>query len=186
MVMAERIWPRSGARREIVIGLAGIVLLGLAAQVQIPLEPVPITGQTFGVLLVGALLGARRGALTVGGYVAAGVAGLPIFAGGAAGIGRLFGPTGGYLIGFIAAAWIVGWLSERGWDRRLGTAAAAMLLGTTAIYIFGLAWLAVFVGWGQVIALGLAPFVMGDLLKLALAALALPGGWAVLGRAPGG
>jgi len=186
MVMAERIWPRSGARREIVIGLAGIVLLGLAAQVQIPLEPVPITGQTFGVLLIGALLGARRGALTVGGYVAAGVAGLPIFAGGAAGIGRLFGPTGGYLIGFIAAAWIVGWLSERGWDRRLGTAAAAMLLGTTAIYIFGLAWLAVFVGWGQVIALGLAPFVMGDLLKLALAALALPGGWAVLGRAPGG
>ena len=186
MVMAERIWARSGARREIVIGLAGIVLLGLAAQVQIPLEPVPITGQTFGVLLIGALLGARRGALTVGGYVAAGVAGLPIFAGGAAGIGRLFGPTGGYLIGFIAAAWIVGWLSERGWDRRLGTAAAAMLLGTTAIYIFGLAWLAVFVGWGQVIALGLAPFVMGDLLKLALAALALPGGWAVLGRAPGG
>ncbi len=186
MVMVERVWPRASAMREVAVGLGGIALLALAAQVTIPLEPVPITGQTFGVLLIGALLGARRGALTVAGYVAAGVAGLPIFAGGAAGIGRLAGPTGGYLLGFIAAAALVGWLSERGWDRRLGTAAAAMLAGTAAIYLFGLPWLAMFVGWRQVIAVGLAPFVVGDLLKLALAALALPGGWALLGRPGGG
>jgi biotin transport system substrate-specific component len=182
MVMVERLWPRASAIREIVIGLGGILLLSLAAQVQIPLQPVPITGQTFGVLLVGALLGARRGALTVAGYVTAGVAGLPVFAGGAAGLARLFGPTGGYLIGFVAAAWLVGWLSERGWDRRLTTAAAAMLLGTAVIYFFGLPWLSIFVGWRQVVALGLAPFIVGDVLKLALAALALPGGWSLLGR----
>jgi biotin transport system substrate-specific component len=182
MVMVERLWPRASAIREIVIGLAGILLLSLAAQVQIPLQPVPITGQTFGVLLVGALLGARRGALTIAGYVTAGVAGLPVFAGGATGLARLFGPTGGYLIGFVAAAWLVGWLSERGWDRRLTTAAAAMLLGTAVIYFFGLPWLSFFVGWRQVVALGLAPFIVGDVLKLALAALALPGGWSLLGR----
>jgi biotin transport system substrate-specific component len=185
MVMVDRLWPRAGAIRDALIVLGGVFLLGLTALLQIPLEPVPVTGQTFGVLLLGALLGARRGALTVAGYVAAGVAGLRVFAGGAAGPARLFGPTGGYLIGFIAAAWIVGWLSERGWDRRLPTAAAAMLVGTLAIYLFGLPWLAVFVGWGQVVPVGLAPFVVGDLLKLALAALALPGGWALLGRGKG-
>jgi biotin transport system substrate-specific component len=87
------------------------------------------------------------------------------------------------LLGFIAAAWVVGWLSEHGWDRRLLTAAGAMLIGTGAIYFFGLIWLSFFVGWGRVVAVGLAPFVVGDLLKLALAALALPGGWALLGRA---
>jgi biotin transport system substrate-specific component len=182
MVMVERIWPRSSAWRDVLLALVGVLLLGLVAQIEIPLQPVPITGQTFGVLLLGALLGSRRGALTVAGYVAAGVAGLPVFAGGASGITRFFGPTGGYLLGFIAAAWVVGWLSERGWDRRLLTAAAAMLIGTGAIYLFGLTWLSFFVGWGRVVALGLAPFVVGDLLKLALAALALPGGWALLGR----
>ena len=183
MVMAERLWPRASAVRDVVLGMAGVLLLGLVAQLEIPLQPVPITGQTFGVLLIGALLGSRRGALTVGAYVAAGVAGMPIFAGGASGISRLFGPTGGYLLGFIAAAWVVGWLSERGWDRRLLTAVAAMLLGTVVIYIFGLSGLSFFVGWERVAAVGLAPFLIGDLLKLALAALALPGGWALLGRA---
>jgi biotin transport system substrate-specific component len=171
--------------RELVVVFGGVLLLGLSAQVQIPLEPVPVTGQTFGVLFLGALLGSRRGALTVAGYVGAGIVGLPVFAGGAAGPARLFGPTGGYLLGFIAAAWVVGWLSEKGWDRRLTTAAAAMLVGTLAIYLFGLPWLAAFVGWGQVISTGLAPFVVGDLLKLGLAALALPGGWALLGRGRG-
>jgi biotin transport system substrate-specific component len=182
MVMVERIWPRSSAVRDVLLGLAGVLLLGLVAQIEIPLQPVPITGQTFGVLLLGALLGSRRGALTVAGYVAAGVAGLPVFAGGASGVSRLFGPTGGYLLGFIAAAWVVGWLSERGWDRRLLTAAAAMVIGTGVIYFFGLTWLSFFVGWGRVVSVGLAPFVIGDLLKLALAALALPGGWTLLGR----
>jgi biotin transporter BioY len=182
MVMVDRVWPRAGAIRDVVLVLGGILLLGMTAQLTIPLVPVPVTGQTFGVLLLGALLGARRGGLSVAGYVAAGVAGMPVFAGGAAGPARLFGPTGGYLIGFIAAAWVVGRLSEKGWDRRLTTAAAAMLVGTVAIYAFGLPWLAAFVGWRDVLALGLAPFVVGDLLKLALAALTLPGGWALLGR----
>jgi biotin transporter BioY len=168
--------------REVLILVVGIALLALTARIEIPLQPVPITGQTFGVLLLGALLGARRGTAAVTAYVLAGVAGLPMFAGGAAGLTRLVGPTGGYLLGFIAAAWLVGKLSERGWDRGLARAAAAMLLGSVVIYLFGLPWLAVFVGWDQVLALGLLPFIVGDLLKIALAAVVLPLGWRAIGE----
>lgn len=182
MVIAERLMTRPSVAREVVLALAGLLLIALGARVQIPLQPVPITGQTFAVLLVGALLGARRGALTVTGYLLLGLAGLPVFAGGAAGIGRLLGPTGGYLIGFVGAAWVAGWLAERGWDRRLTTAALAMLIGNGVIYLCGLPWLSLYVGWERVIPLGLAPFIMGDLIKIALAALVLPLGWRVLMR----
>jgi biotin transport system substrate-specific component len=159
--------------------LGGSVLIGLMAQVAIPLPftPVPITGQTFAVLLVGALLGSRRGALSAGLYLAEGALGLPVFAGGSGGLARLFGPTGGYLLGFVVAAGVVGWLCESGWDRRLPTAILAMLIGNGLIYLFGLPWLARFVGPERALAAGLWPFLAGDLIKIALAALALPLAW---------
>lgn len=163
--------------------LAGSLFIGLSAQVgvRLPFSPVPITGQTLAVLLVGALLGSRRGALAVVAYLAEGLAGLPVFANGMAGPVYFFGPTGGYLLGFVAAAAITGALAERGWDRRSSTTVAAMLLGDLAIYAFGLAWLLAFVGLDKVLFLGLFPFIPGDLLKLALAAAVLPSGWRLLG-----
>lgn len=180
MVIAERLMTRPGIAREAVCALAGLLLIILGARVQIPLEPVPLTGQTFAVLLTGALLGARRGALTTAVYLLLGISGLPVFAGGAAGIGRLLGPSGGYLIGFIAAAWLTGCLAERGWDRRLSTAALSLLIGNAAIYLCGLPWLSLYVGRQQVIPLGLAPFILGDLIKIGLATLALPPCWRLL------
>jgi biotin transport system substrate-specific component len=186
MVLTDRLVPGIGVRREVLMVALGTVLVALCSRMEVPLQPVPITGQTFGVLLVGALLGARRGAQALAGYLGLGVAGLPLFATGAPGIAHLLGPTGGYLIGFVAAAWLVGWLSERGWDRHVVGAAAAMILGNLVIYAAGSAWLAGFVGPSKVFALGIAPFLFGDALKVALAALLLPTAWRFAGRASGG
>lgn len=204
MVLADALIPASRRRTraqallvEALLVLGGSLLTALMARIAIPLPftPVPITGQTFAVLLVGAALGSRRGALSMALYLLEGAAGLPVFAGGAAGLARVLGPTGGYLIGFIAAAFVTGWLAERGWDRRPLTAALAMLAGNLVIYLFGLIWLAYgpwlapwlvhqpgrFAHglWGSkgAIALGLLPFIPGDLVKLALATAALPGAW---------
>jgi len=165
----------------------GSLFIALSAQVAIPLpfSPVPITGQTLAVLLTGALLGSRRGSLCLLAYLAEGISGLPVFAGGMAGPARLVGPTGGYLVGFIAAAFLTGLLAERGWDRRVRTTLLAMLLGNAAIYAFGLPWLARFVGGERVLALGLLPFIPGDFLKLILATMFLPSGWKLLGRKGG-
>ncbi|GBC83908.1 Biotin transporter BioY [bacterium HR11] len=164
---------------EVLLVLGGSLFTALMAQVAIPLPftPVPITGQTLAVLLVGAVLGARRGALSMMAYLAEGLAGLPVFAGGTAGVGRLLGPTGGYLIGFVFAAYVVGRLADRGWDRRPATTALAMLVGNGVIYVFGLPWLAQFVGPAHVFSMGLVPFIPGDLLKVLLAAALLPGAW---------
>ena len=165
----------------------GSLFIALSAQVAIPLpfSPVPITGQTLAVLLTGVLLGSRRGSLCLLAYLAEGISGLPVFAGGMAGPARLVGPTGGYLVGFIAAAFLTGLLAERGWDRRVTTTLLAMLLGNAAIYAFGLPWLARFVGGERVLALGLLPFIPGDFLKLILATMFLPSGWKLLGRKGG-
>lgn len=181
LVLVDAAWPKKGRRRLAFLVVAGSVLIALLAQLEIPLQPVPITGQTFGVLLVGALLGSRLGAVTVLTYLAWGAIGLPVFAGGISGLAHLVGPTGGYLVGFVGAAFLVGWLAEHGWDRRILTTAVAMLLGTILIYLPGIAWLSRFVGWDRVLELGLAPFVLGDLLKVALAALALPLAWTLIG-----
>jgi biotin transport system substrate-specific component len=185
--MIEAVWPRPGVAREVVLVLGGAILIALAAQVQIPLpfSPVPVTGQTFAVLLLGALYGSKRGAATVLIYLVLGTVGFPVFAGGAAGAARLVGPTAGYLVGFIAAAFVVGALAERGWDRRPWTTAAAMILGNLVIYALGVAWLAKFVGWDKVLATGVLPFLAGDALKIALAMLLLPAGWRLLGPAAG-
>lgn len=163
--------------------IGGSLLIALCARIAIPLpfSPVPITGQTLAVLLVGALLGSRRGSLCLLAYLAEGIAGLPVFAGGKAGLTHLMGPTGGYLVGFVAAAYVTGLLAERGCDRRTGTALLVMLLGNAAIYAFGLLWLTCFVGGERALAVGLLPFVPGDFLKLFLGAMLLPSGWRLLG-----
>ena len=163
---------------KLVLVLAGSALIALAAQVRIPLpfSPVPVTGQTFAVLLVAASLG-RLGLASVIAYLIEGAMGLPVFAGGTFGVATIVGPTGGYLIGFALAAAIVGSAAERGWDRHLATALAAMLLGEVAIYACGLAWLARFPLPVPLLDAGLIPFIPGDLVKMALAALALPGAW---------
>jgi len=162
----------------------GSLFIALSAQVAIPLPftPVPFTCQTMAVLLVGALLGSRRGALCLLTYLAEGVLGLPVFAGGMAGLAHLAGPRGGYLWGFVAAAFLTGLLAERGWDKRVKTTLLAMLLGEIVIYAFGLPWLALFVGSERAVALGLLPFVPGDLLKLLITAVLLPSGWRLVGR----
>ena len=157
--------------------------VALTAQVSLPLLPVPLTLQTLGVLFTGAVLGSKRGTLALLLYVAEGGIGLPVFAGGLSGIGVLIGPTGGYLVGFIVAAGIVGLLAERGWDRRLIWAALAMVVGNLVIYAFGVAWLTVIVGdLRTALIQGMLIFIIGDLIKIVVAALALPGGWALAKR----
>ena len=165
----------------LVVGFS--LLTALAAQVVIPLPwtPVPITGQTFAVLLTGALLGPRLGALAMLAYLIEGASGLPFFAAGGSGLQRLlFSPTSGYLLSYPAAAFVVGLLAERGWDRRFLTAAAAMALGSLVILLGGWAWLARFVSPAAAFQAGVAPFLIGDVVKIALAAAVLPSGWAIL------
>lgn len=171
--------PALSRRAEAVVVVAASLFVALMAQVSVPLpfSPVPITGQTFAVLLVGAALGARRGALTLALYLVEGALGLPFFAGGTGGVARLLGPTGGYLFGFVAMAAVVGALAERGWDRRGRSAWLAFLLGEVVLYLCGLPWLAHFVGWEKALALGLLPFIPGDVLKAVLAGVALPAAW---------
>jgi biotin transport system substrate-specific component len=168
---------------DAILVVSGSLLVAISARLAIPLpfSPVPITGQTFAVLLVGALLGSKRGSLAMLTYLAEGLAGLPVFAGGTAGLAILVGPTGGYVVGFVGAAGITGFLAERGWDRRTGSTMLAMLLGNITIYVFGLPWLAHFVGSARVLTLGLLPFLPGDIIKLIIASLLLPAGWKVIG-----
>lgn len=168
--------------RSLALVIAFSLLTALAAQVAIPLPGtvVPITGQTFAVLLTGALLGSRLGALAMFAYLIEGASGLPFFAAGGSGIGWLLGPTGGYLLSYPVAAFVVGLLSERGWDRRVLTAAAAMAIGSVVILLGGWAWLARFMAPAAAFNAGVAPFLIGDVVKIALAAAVLPTGWAVL------
>jgi biotin transport system substrate-specific component len=159
------------------------LLVALCAQISIPLSfsPVPITLQTLAVLLAGAALGSKRGALAMLAYLAEGSAHLPFFAGGASGFPLV---TGGYLIGFVIAAFVVGWLCERGLDRSLLTSAIAMLPGSVIIYLVGATWLgiALHLDVATAFAYGIKPFLIGDLLKLIVAALLLPAAWALVRR----
>src|SRR5918911_2211366 len=167
--------------RSLALVIAFSLLTALAAQVVIPLPLVPITGQTFAVLLTGALLGSRLGALAMIAYLVEGASGLPFFAAGGSGVGHLlFSPTSGYLLSYPVAAFVVGLLAERGWDRRFVTAAAAMGLGSIVILLGGWAWLARFMSPVAAWNFGVAPFFIGDLIKIALAAAVLPTGWALL------
>ena len=182
MTLASAAWPRPSVLRDSALVLTGSFLIALLAQLEIPMWPVPVTGQSAGVLLVGAALGARRGALSLIAYLTEGALGLPVFAGGAAGAAHLLGPTGGYLVGFVAAALAVGYLCERGWDRKLWTSVAAMGLGTAVIFAFGLAGLTRFVTGDALFASGLLPFISGAIVKILVAASVLPVVWRMLGR----
>jgi biotin transport system substrate-specific component len=183
-VMIDAVWPAVGIWRESALIAAGCLLIALAAHLQVllPFSPVPVTGQTFAVLFLGALYGSRRGPATVVTYLMLGAMGLPVFAGGMAGLTRFVGPTAGYLLGFVVAAFVVGSLSERGWDRKPWTSAASMIIGNGIIYALGVAWLWRFVGWEAVLNAGVVPFLPGDALKIALATILLPSGWRIIGR----
>lgn len=179
LTLLDTVVPRSTIVRDAILVLGGSLALALCAQVAIrlPLSPVPITGQTLAVLLVGVCLGSRRGMLSVLAYLAEGAMGLPVFAGGCSGPAWLAGPTGGYLLGFVAAAWAVGWLYEHLGDRSISGMVVVLLPGSASMYLLGLPWLAHFVGADKALALGLVPFLPGDLIKIALAALVLSLGW---------
>jgi biotin transport system substrate-specific component len=173
------------AVKSVALVVAFSLFIALSAQVVIPLPftPVPLTLQTFAVLLTGALLGSRLGAAAVVAYLVEGALGLPFFRGGSGGwLYLAVSPTAGYLLAFPLAAFLTGWLAERGWDRKFLTAAAAIGLGSLVILFGGWLGLLRFYSAEQAFALGVAPFIIGDILKIALAASALPSGWALLRR----
>ncbi len=179
LTLASTARDRHTALVDAALIVAGSLLVAALAQVVIPLPftPVPVTGQTLGVLLVGAALGGRRGAASLALYLTEGALGLPVFGGGAAGLARVLGPTGGYLAGFVLAAFVVGYLAERGRDRRLPASLLVFAAGEAVIFACGLAWLALFVGPAHALAAGLWPFLPGDALKALLAAGLLPAAW---------
>lgn len=166
---------------DVVAVIAGSLLLTLSAKVQVPFYPVPMTMQTLAVIGLGLALGPVRGAAAVALYLAEGALGLPVFAGTpekGIGLAYMMGPTGGYLLGYIFAALLAGWLAGRGWDRNVFTAMAAALIAGAVIYVPGLFWLGSVIGWDKpVLALGLFPFIPGDIMKAVLAAVAFPAAW---------
>ena len=187
--LAGTLWPAGKANpmlRGMVLAVAGTALLTIAAKIQVPFYPVPMTLQTFVVLALGMAYGWRLGATTLLLYLAEGALGLPVFAGTpekGIGLAYMLGGTGGYLLGFVLAAAACGWLAERGWDRGVVRTAAAMLIGNAIIYVPGLLWLGGLFGWDKpILEWGLTPFLLGDLTKLALAAAVLPLAWRWLGR----
>ncbi len=185
LTLAGRLWPTSSMNlpRATYLAFLGSFVVALAAQVNVPMVPVPMTLQTLAVLAIGGAYGARLGAATLALYALEGAVGFPVFAEMKAGMAVLTGPTGGFIVGFILAAGLVGWLAERGWDRNILKMFAAMMLGAIVLYIPGLAWLHQFTsGLVQTYEWGLGPFIIGDIVKVALAALSFPAAWHFLGR----
>jgi biotin transport system substrate-specific component len=180
--LSQVAFPARTLTRDVFLVFGASLAVAGLAQVSIPLPftPVPITGQTLGVLLSGIVLGSRRAALAMALYLLEGAIGLPFFAGGRSGLG---GPTTGYLLAYPIAAFLTGLLAERGWDRKPLTAALAMLTGSLAIFTLGALWLSSFVGGAQkAFLLGVLPFIPGDLLKTTIAAGLLPTIWHFLGQ----
>jgi biotin transport system substrate-specific component len=193
-VLVEVGRPAAGALRRVeqaLLVVAGILILAAAAKMKIPVpgSPVPVTMGTFAVLGIGAAYGPRLGLVTILGYMIVGALGFDVFANSSAtvnGIEYMMGGTGGYLAGYVLATLALGWLARRGWDRSVGWMALAMLIGNALIYVPGLLWLGHLRGWDKpILAWGLTPFLIGDALKLALAALLLPMAWKFVGSARG-
>jgi biotin transport system substrate-specific component len=183
--LVDRVVPRSAVNDAALI-LSGAVFTAYAAQLVIPMWPVPITAQTLAVLLVGSVLGATRGAISLIAYFSMGAFGLPVFS---AATSLIFGPTFVYLVGFVAAAAVVGYLSERGWHKSVTGVLGSFAIANSVIYLFGLPWLAFVLGnlgaandLTAVAAAGFAPFIVGDVLKMILAAALLPLAWKYLGK----
>jgi biotin transport system substrate-specific component len=177
--LSTAVLARSTWLSEAILLGAGVLLVALSAQVSfhLPGTPVPISGQTFAVLLVGSAYGATRGVATIALYLLVGIVGLPVFSSGTSGWEQVSGATGGYLVGMLVAAGVAGLLAQRGLDRKISSAVASMLTGNVVIYVFGLAWL-----YHEA---GLYPFVVGDLLKVYLAGALLPGAWSLVRRVRG-
>lgn len=175
--------------KQAVLVVLGIAVLAISAKISVPMWPVPVTMGTFAVLAIGAGYGARLGLVTILGYMIVGALGFDVFVGSGAeknGLTYMMGGTGGYLVGFVLATAALGALAARGWDRSVGGMAAAMLIGNALIYVSGLLWLGTLYGWDKpILAWGLTPFLIGDVIKLALAALLLPALWKMVGRARG-
>jgi biotin transport system substrate-specific component len=179
--LADRVLSR-GLVTDAALVAAGAALTAGAAQLAVPLWPVPITGQTLAVLVVGSTLGATRGALSMVLYAVLGLVGLPVFSDGASGVGAIAGPTGGYIVGFIFAAALTGWLAQRQWDRKLLRGVLAFAAGTLVTFAFGLPWLsfALQADLEQTLKWGLYPFVIGGVVKALLAAGILRGAWSLV------
>lgn len=180
------VWPESSLFKPLrlaVLAVAGSALLAVSSKIQVPMWPVPMTMQTFAVLAIGMAYGWRLGGATILLYMAEGAIGLPVFAKGG-GMAYFFEATSmGYIYGYLPAAMLVGWLAQRGWDRSFATTALAMLFGNVLIYVPGLLWLGMIVGWDKpVLEWGLTPFIVGDLVKLLLAAAVLPLAWKAVQR----
>ena len=175
------VFPRTSALTNAVAIVAGVLFLAALAQIALPVpgSPVPVTGQTLGVLLLGASYGASLGVTTFLTYMLVGLAGAPIFAGGGHGLARLTGPTGGYLVGMLLASLLIGSLAGRKWDQRIQTAIPTMILGNVVIFSFGLLWLHHYTdkSWAWTFSAGLTPFILGEILKVAIAGTSLPLVW---------
>lgn len=174
-------FPIARPTRTLLALLGGAALLTLSARIQVPMWPVPMTLQTLAVLLLAMTLGRNLATGAVATYLLQGALGLPVFSAGG-GIAHLAGPTAGYLFGFVAAAWIVGWAAERGLTRYVGTSLLSGVLGIATIYLCGWAWLAVLIGPQAAFATGVLPFIAGDIVKIALAGLMLPVAWQILAK----
>ena len=191
-VLVEAVAPREGLQllvKQAALVVLGIAVLVIAAKIKVPMWPVPITVGTFAVLTIGAAYGARLGLVTILGYMIIGALGFDVFAGSSAeahGLTYMMGGTGGYLLGYVMATVALGWFAQAGWDRSAGKMALAMLAGNVLIYVPGLIWLGMLYGWDKpILQWGLTPFLIGDALKLALAAALLPALWKLVGRARG-
>ena len=184
------VFPRSSALTQVLFVAAGVAFIALLAQIAIPVpgSPVPVTGQTLAVLLIGTTYGARLGVLTFATYLLAGVAGAPIFApsGTSAnhGIDRLIGATGGYLVGMLVASLVLGYLADRKADQKFRTSFPALLFGDAIIFTLGLLWLqqTLDLSWSKTIAAGFTPFILGEALKIAITATSLPLVWRRISR----
>jgi biotin transport system substrate-specific component len=174
--------PGNSLIRSAGFAIAGSLLLALSAKAQVPFWPVPMTLQSLAIMMIGMAYGSRLATATVLLYLAEGLAGLPVFAGAGAGFAYMTGPTAGYLVGFVMAAGLIGWLAERGWDRSPIKALAAMSVGHVLLFIPGVAWLAVLFGAEKAIAVGLVPFIAATLLKTALGAALMQASWMVVAR----
>lgn len=181
--LASTVWPAdaSGPLRLAMLAIIGSAVLAISAKIQIPFWPVPMTMQSFVVLVIGMAYGWRLGVATLLLYLAEGAVGLPVFSRGG-GLAYFMGPTGGYLVGFVAAAGVMGWLAERGWDRSVGRTVGAMTIGTLIIFACGVFWLSHLFGLEKALAVGLTPFLAGAVFKIALAAAVLPMTWKMLKR----
>ncbi len=180
--LVQTLWQGENAMlRNVFLAIVGSLALWVSAKIQVPFYPVPMTMQTFMVLVIGMAFGWKLGAATVLLYLAEGALGLPVFAGTpekGIGLAYMAGPTGGYLLGFVVSAATVGWLAHKGWDRNVLTTLAAMILGTAIIFAFGVVWLGAVIGWEKpVLQFGLYPFLLGAVFKIGLAAAVLPMIW---------